>query len=112
MNVHAATMALLHLVRLEMLTLLWGLAAVVFYQIITGRIALDGLLSDGRNPLSPPRIQMMVINLVVLATYLSDPVQITTDSSRSALSIPAVGALMGGSSLVHLVHKFRISAKS
>ena len=84
---------LLHFARLEMQLLVWGFVAVVFYQMVTGRISLKGLLSDGRNSLSGPRIQMLVTNFVVLAAYLGDPAEITRDSTQSAL---VTAGVMGG----------------
>jgi len=104
-NVHEAMAELLHFARLEIQLLLWGFVAVVFYQMMTGGISLKGLLSDGPNSLSGPRIQMLVTNFVVLAAYLGDPAEITRDSTQSAL---ATAGVMGGSNLLHLVHKYRI----
>jgi hypothetical protein len=58
--------------RYEIWILLITLAAVVFYQLVTGRINTRGLLRDkvsGRS-FSPGRLQMLIITTVVPLYYM------------------------------------------
>jgi hypothetical protein len=92
----------------ELWMLLGGLAAVVGYQLLTGRINTRGLLNDKRTKLiDPGRVQLLAATLVAAAAYLGD---------RDAFADPSVqtaaGGLLGASNVFYLIQKFRsMSAK-
>lgn len=95
--------ALVGFVEFEFWALIGTLAAVVGYQLLTGRINTQGLLNDTRTKeLDPARAQLLVSTLVVALGYLAD---------RHAFADPfvAVGAasVVGGSNLIYLVQKYR-----
>jgi hypothetical protein len=112
MNVHEVAAGLIQLFRFEVTFLIWGTAAVVFFQMLTGKVSLVGLFADESGAFSASRVQMLMTNLIVAGTYLSHPEQIVASPSASALSTTSTGvaALMGGSNILYLVHKFRQSA--
>ncbi|HEX4960542.1 MAG TPA: hypothetical protein VF173_06865 [Thermoanaerobaculia bacterium] len=96
---------LLKLTLLSGTALLLGFAAVVVWQIVVGRIRLDGLLETkdaaGRRSFSPARLQLLIFTVVVAARYLHAVV--VNPHLDSLPSLPAgVIAALGGSHAVYL----------
>ncbi len=82
-----------------------GLAAVVLWQIVTGRIVIAGLLAskdaDGRTSFSPARLQLLIFTVAVAARYLYSA--FTSPGQASLPSLPrGVVAALGGSQMVYL----------
>ena len=77
---------------------IWGL---VGYQLLTRRINLRGILSDASGPISPIRLQLLMITLGIAGAYLM------SGGGPSPLVDPLVaGSVAGGSNLVYLAHKY------
>ena len=82
-----------------------GLAAVVLWQIVMGRISLAGLLdskdADGSPSFSPARLQLLIFTVVVAARFLQS---VLADPGRGSLPSlpPGVVAALGGSQAVYL----------
>jgi hypothetical protein len=85
--------------------LLFGFAAVVLLQIVSGRISLAGLLvskdAGGGRTFSPARLQLLIFTVVVAANYLH---AVLTDPRQGSLPSlpPSVIAALGGSHAVYL----------
>ena len=90
------------LVTLEIEVFLAALAAIVAFQMLTGRINTSGLLSDPRDgSFSPARLQMLVASLAVAAAYLGRLGDWHDFSSLPDIP-PEQLALLGGSHAIYL----------
>ncbi|HZD31720.1 MAG TPA: hypothetical protein VE779_08660 [Candidatus Angelobacter sp.] len=95
----------LRILHIEATAFLWGLGAVVAYQMFTGQINLQGLLSrkDGSGQTSPERIQLLMATIAAAARYLAGVAQ------QHSGSVPDIDSnwlyLMGGSSSFYVIHK-------
>jgi hypothetical protein len=87
---------------------LLGLAAIVLIQIISGRIAVAGLLAtkdaQGRQAFSPARLQLLIFTVVVAAQYLYKVFAHLGQDTLPPLP-PGVVAALGGSQAVYLAGK-------
>ena len=98
-------MSLTRILHLEVLAFLYSLAAILGYQMLTGRINTAGLLQrkDGSGQTSPERVQLLLATIAAAANYLSE---ITRSSGGS---LPDVSNnwlyLMGGSSGLYALRK-------
>ncbi len=98
-------MTLTRILHFELLGFLWVLAGVVLFQIATGRINMNGLIThkDGTAQVSPARIQLLLATIAASATYFSQVAANTTgtmpDVSQQWLY------LMGGSSGIYVAGK-------
>lgn len=98
-------MSIARVLQFELLGFLFALAAVVFYQMLTGAINTSGLLAqkDGTGQTSPERIQLLLATLAAAASYLTEVAKNTSgtmpDVSRNWLY------LMGGSSGLYALRK-------
>jgi len=96
---------LVTLARWEMIILLGGLAAIVFFKLLTGGIKLSGLLSgdrqDGSSGFSPGRAQLLVFTVLVALNYLIEVIHNPSPTSLPGMSPTIVGAL-GGSQALYL----------
>jgi hypothetical protein len=106
-------------VRLISIAWLLGMAGTVAFGLLTGRINVQGLLSEKRGPdrgrSSPVRVQLFLATLATATTYLLQAMATTNLRQLPAVS-PEWLAVMGGSSGVYLAGKvltvFRIRGKS
>ena len=95
----------IRILHIEALAFLYGLAAVVGYQLLTGQINLQGILrrKDGSGQSSPERIQLLIATIAAAARYLTAVAQappgILPDIDPGWLY------LMGGSSSLYVLHK-------
>jgi hypothetical protein len=95
------------ILHFELLGFLFALAVVVFYQMMTGRINMAGVLSgkDPNNPnqTSPERVQLLLATIAAAATYMGDV------AKNSSGTMPDVSNqwlyLMGGSSSIYVLRK-------
>jgi len=91
--------------HLEGLGFLYGLAAVVACQVLTGQINLQGIIrrKDGSGQTSPERVQLLLATIAASARYLTQVAQ-----SQNG-TMPDIDAnwlyLMGGSSGIYALHK-------
>ncbi len=98
-------MPITRILHLELLGFLYGLAAIVAFQMLTGRINLKGLFQqkDGSAQTSPERIQLLLATIAAAANYLGEVAKSSTgtmpDVSNNWLY------LMGGSSGIYAVAK-------
>lgn len=98
---------LTQIIHFELWLLLGGLALVVGYQLLTGRINMQGLLDDkvSRKP-SPGRVQLLVFTVAGAGYYIL----LTLENAASGL-LPPIPAemlwLVGGSQLAYLGGKAR-----
>lgn len=94
---------LARLMRLEALTFLASLIAVVAYRLLLGGIRTQGMLqAKDRSGFDPGRLQMLVVTFVVAMLML-----IELGVKRGQLMLPS-GALLylfGGSQGIYLVRK-------
>ena len=93
------------LVRFEVDAIISGFMIVVGWKLLTGRINLRGLLSDGPGrPISPTKAQMLVISGGAVLAYLQQVGATLGGSAPNALPQPSDAVLMafGGSQLVYL----------
>ncbi len=98
---------LIPLIRFEVWLILGGLALVVAYKMLTGRINMQGLFDDKvTHELSPGRVQLLVLTLVGAAYYLLLVAQQPPDGSLPPVP-EEVLLLVGGSNLVYLGAKAR-----
>ncbi len=86
--------------------LLFGFAAVILLQIVTGHISLGGLLDskdadDGGRSFSPARLQLLLFTVVVAAYYLHTVLANPRQGSLPSLPTGVIAAL-GGSHVVYL----------
>jgi hypothetical protein len=95
---------LARLASLEAAVFFAALAAIVCYQILTGRIHLTGLLRDKtrRNQLSPARIQLLLV------TIFGAGMMLRSAAGQGALTLlpPEVVALFGASHGLYLGNKY------
>lgn len=95
----------IRILHAEALAFLYGLGAVVGYQLLTGQINLDGILrrKDGTGQTSPERVQLLLATLAAGFRYLSEV------AKTHGASLPDIDSswlyLMGGSSGVYLLQK-------
>jgi len=87
---------------------LLGLAAIVLWQITSGRIAIAGLLTakdaDSRTSFSPARLQLLIFTVVIAARYLYQVFAHLGQTTLPPLPSSVVAAL-GGSQAVYLAGK-------
>ena len=92
------------LLRWEMGLFLGGLAAIVFYQMLTGRINTTGLLQEktGKDELSWGRVQLLLFTFIFAFFYLFQ----VLDHPMQFPEIPQEWLLLlGGSNLAYLGEK-------
>ena len=91
--------------KYELLLLLASFIIVVFYQILTQKINLQGLLRDKKtHDISPSRIQKLVFVLIIAVYYLS----LTFKNPHSFPELPGfLLFLLAGSGLGFLLAKAR-----
>jgi hypothetical protein len=98
-------MPITRILHFELLAFLYGLAAIVAFQMLTGRINLKGLFQqkDGSEQTSPERIQLLLATIAAASNYLGEVAKSTSgtlpDVSNNWLY------LMGGSSGIYAVGK-------
>ena len=98
-------MDLTRIFHIEVLGFLYALAAIITWQALTGRISLNGLLSDkgGQGQTSPGRIQLLLATMFACASYLGDVAKVTDGN------LPPVSQNMlyifGGSSGIYALEK-------
>jgi hypothetical protein len=90
------------LVCAEIWLILAGLAGLVAYRMLTGRINLSGLIrtrADG--PISPAKLQLLVASLGGVLAYVQ---QFAADPTATGLPEPSNAVLigLGGSNALHL----------
>ena len=89
----------------ELLGFVYVLAAVVLFQLLTGRINLKGLIfaKDGSGQVSAARVQLLAITIATCIRYVGDVATTTQpalpDVDKSWLY------LMGGSSGIYMARK-------
>ena len=93
---------LVPIVRLELALILGGLALVVVYKMLTGRINMIGLLDDKKTrALSPERVQLLIFTVMGAGYYLL--LAIEQAPSGRLPDIPGEALLLvGGSQVVYL----------
>jgi hypothetical protein len=96
-------------VQYEIAFLLAGLAAVVGYQILTGRINTKGLLNDKANGVgsfSPARLQLLMFTLATAAYVLSKVVGSIAAGGPEGGQFPEIDpnvlVVLGGSHALYL----------
>lgn len=94
---------LLIFLKYELFILLASFILIVFYQILTGKINLSGLLYDKKTKvLSPARIQKLVFSVIIGLYYIF----LTYKSPESFPELPdALLYLLTGSSAGYLLAK-------
>ena len=98
---------LVPIIRLEIWLILGGLALIVSYQMLTGRINMSGLFDDKvTRGLSPGRVQLLVLTLAGAGYYLLLVAQQPPDGSFPPVP-EAIWLLAGGGNLVYLAGKAR-----
>ena len=98
-------MSIIRILHFELLSFLYGLAAIIVYQMLTGRINLTGLLTqkDGTDQTSPERIQLLLATIAAGARYAGE---VATSTSGTLPDIPSSWLyLMGGSSSIYVLRK-------
>src|SRR4051794_26146726 len=106
MTAHALISELTHFASIELKVLLYGMLALISYQLLTGKIAVKGLFADRSGNLVASRIQLLALTLGTAATIILSPELIKPD----ALSVTAeagAGLTVGGSNLLYLFNKYR-----
>ena len=98
-------MSLTRILHFELLGFLCLLAAVVLFQIATGKISMNGLIThkDGSFQVSPARIQLLLATLAASTTYFSQ-VAASTNGQLPDVN-PQWLYLMGGSSGLYVAGK-------
>lgn len=95
----------IRVLQFEAVGFLFGLAAVVAYQILTRQINLQGLLlrKDGTGQTSPERIQLLLATIAAASRYATQVAQAPPGT------LPDIDPnwlyLMGGSSGIYALHK-------
>jgi hypothetical protein len=98
-------MPITRILNLELLGFLYGLAAVVAIQMLTGRINVRGLFQrkDGSAQTSPERVQLLLATIAAAASYLAEV------AKSNPGTMPDVSNhwlyLMGGSSGLYALRK-------
>ena len=90
-------------IRDEIYLIIGAFAAVVAYQLLTGRINADGLLGDGRGAaIAASKVQMLVATGGAVIAYVQQVAG--ADLAKDGLPEPTttVLAVFGGSQLLHL----------
>jgi len=95
----------IRIMHFEALGFLYGLAAVVIYQLFTGQVNLQGLLQrkDGTGQTSPERIQLFLATIAAAARYAAQVAQAPPGTLPDI--DPSWLYLMGGSSSIYVFHK-------
>jgi hypothetical protein len=90
----------------EIWFLLIGMAAIIIYQLATGRINLKGLLYEKNmaNKFSPARVQLLLVSVTVALYYL---LKLFKDPTRVPMDNLSVLLALGGSNLVYIAGKYR-----
>src|SRR5271165_5506665 len=93
------------IMHLEGLGFLYGLAAVVACQVLTGQINLQGIIrrKDGTGQTSPERIQLLLATIAAAARYAAQVAQAPPGTLPDI--DPSWLYLMGGSSSIYVFHK-------
>ncbi len=98
---------LVRFAQFEIWFLLGGLALLVGYQMLTGKINMSGLFDDKvTRGLSPGRVQLLVLTLAGAGYYLLLVAQQPPDGSLPPFPEDVL-LLVGGSNLVYLGAKAR-----
>ena len=95
------------LLRMELAAFVFGLAAIIAYQLLTGRINLSGLFdqvdpASQAHSFSPARVQLLIMTLFGAGYFLS---QILEDPSHLPDLPEALLAIQGGSGALYLGFK-------
>ena len=98
---------LISIIRFEVWLILGGLALIVGYQMLTGKINTEGLLWDKKTDgFSPARVQLLIFTLFGAGYYL-----LLTIENGHPTEFPEVPqellALVGGGNLIYLGAKAR-----
>jgi hypothetical protein len=97
--------SLVKIVRWEILSFLVALAATVVFQLLTGRINMNGLLrvklGESRGNLSPPRVQLLLATLGAAMYYVLATLE-TAKMGKLPELPDAWPAVLGGSNLIYL----------
>lgn len=94
------------ILRIEICGLVIGLAAIVFYRLLTGEIITKGLLDDkgSRSGFSPARLQLLVSSVVIAAYYIGTA--LTNTNTGKFPTIPnEMLLILGGSHAFYLGSK-------
>lgn len=91
---------------IEIWFLLIGMAAIIIYQLATGRINLKGLLYEEKmtNKFSPDRVQLLLVSVAVALYYL---LKLFKDPTRFPMVNLNVLLALCGSNLVYIAGKYR-----
>ena len=73
-------------------------AALIFYQTLTGRISLKGLFTVDGKRFAPERLQLFIVAVITLGAYLQGALSATEMPDIS----PELIALFAGSHAVYL----------
>ena len=100
-------MSIVRILHIEAMIFLYGLAATVVYQMLTGAINVSGLLSQKHKPgqpeTSPERVQLLLATLAAASSYIGQV------AHSSGATLPDVSNqwlyLMGGSSGLYALRK-------
>jgi NADH:ubiquinone oxidoreductase subunit H len=89
------------MLRWEIGLFLGGLAAIIFYQMLTGRINTSGLLQEktGKGELSWVRVQSLFFTFIFAVIYITQVVDHPTQLPKVPQEMVA---LLGGSNLAYL----------
>ncbi len=90
----------------EIWFILIGMAIIVIFQLITGRINLKGLLCEKNmaNKFSPVRVQLLLVFVAVALYYLLKQFKDPTHFPMVNINVVLV---LGGSNLVYIARKYR-----
>jgi len=96
--------ALTATIRFVIWLLLGGLALVVAYKMLSGRINMKGLLEDKMSgELSPGRLQLLLFTLIGAGSYLGMTAAISGESPTGLPEVPEPLLLsVAGSNLAYL----------
>ena len=93
------------ILALQLSAFAYGLAVIVLFQLLTGRINMQGLLGakDGLTNVSPERVQLLVLTISAGIAYIS---QISNSNGTTLPDVPNTWLyLFGGSSSVYAAGK-------
>ena len=94
------------ILRIEICCLLIGLAAIVFYRMLTGGIITKGLLDDkgSRSGFSPARLQLLISSVAIAGYYIATA--LTNPNTGRFPTIPnEMLLILGGSHAFYLGSK-------
>ncbi len=98
--------SLARFIELEFWIVICGLAAVIFYKMLSGGINMDGLLCNksGRGAewdasVSPERVQLLVFSLIAALVYVSE---VVGSPDRFPALPDALLLLLGASNFAYL----------